>query len=163
MFSVLIYFAAITAANLLVAALGPWVSVFNSFVFIGLDLALRDSLHERWRGPLPWPRMLALIVGAGLVSYWLNPAAGKIAVASVVAFCAAGLVDAIVYHVMRGRPYLQRSSASNAAGAMADSLIFPAIAFGGWLPAIVAMQFAAKVAGGAVFWAWVLSRRAGAA
>lgn len=158
MFFVLIYFAAITAANLLVAALGPWVSVINSFVFIGLDLAMRDSLHERWRGPMLWPRMLALIVGAGLVSYWLNPAAGKIALASVVAFCAANLVDTIVYHALRGRPYLQRSNASNAAGAMTDSLIFPAIAFGGWLPTIVAMQFAAKVAGGAL-WVWLLSRR----
>lgn len=158
MTSVSIYFAAIVAANLLVATFGPWFSVVNSLVFIGLDLALRDSLHERWRGPMLWPRMLALIVGAGVVSYALNPAAGRIALASLVAFCVAGLVDAAVYHVMRSRPYLQRSNASNAAGALADSLIFPAIAFGGWLPAIVAMQFAAKVFGGAV-WAWLFSRR----
>ena len=155
MFAVLIYVAAIVAANLSVATFGPWVSPINAFFLIGLDLALRDHLHDRWRGPGLWPRMLGLIAVAGLASFLLNPAAGRIAVASVVAFCAAGIVDAIAYHLMRSRPYLQRSNASNVAGSMADSLIFPAIAFGGWLPAIVALQFVAKVAGGAM-WAWLL-------
>jgi uncharacterized PurR-regulated membrane protein YhhQ (DUF165 family) len=102
-----------------------------------------------------WPRILALIAAAGLASYAMNPAAGRIAIASVAAFCAAGLIDAAAYHLMRKRPYLQRSNGSNAAGALADSLIFPALAFGAWLPAVVALQFAAKVAGGAV-WAWLL-------
>ena len=155
MLAVLTYVAAIVAANLSVATFGPWVSPINSFILIGLDLALRDHLHDRWRGARLWPRMLALIAVAGLVSFLLNPAAGRIAVASMVAFCAAGLVDAVAYHIMRSRPYLQRSNASNAAGAMTDSLIFPALAFGAWMPAVVALQFAAKVAGGAL-WAWLL-------
>jgi queuosine precursor transporter len=155
MFAVLIYVAAIAGANLSIAAFGPWVSPINAFLLIGLDLALRDHLHERWRGSGLWPRMLALIVVAGLVSYVLNPSAGRIAVASVVSFCIAGLVDAIAYHLLRRRPYLQRSNASNVAGAATDSLIFPAMAFGAWMPAVVLLQFAAKVAGGAV-WAWVL-------
>ena len=157
MFTVLIYVAAIAAANLTIAHFGPWVAPINAFLLIGLDLALRDHLHERWQGRQLWPRMLALIAVAGLVSYLLNPAAGQIAIASVVAFCVAGLADALAYHALRGRPYLQRSNGSNVAGALADSLIFPAIAFGGWMPEIVAMQFAAKVAGGAV-WAVIVQR-----
>jgi hypothetical protein len=38
-----------------------------------------------------------------------------------------------------------------------DSLLFPTIAFGALMPHIVAMQFVAKVAGGAV-WTWLLGR-----
>jgi hypothetical protein len=36
-----------------------------------------------------------------------------------------------------------------------DSVLFPTIAFGAFLPAIVLGQFVAKVAGGAV-WSWIL-------
>ena len=151
MFSVLIYIAAIVLANLLVAHFGPWFSPINSFLLIGLDLSLRDQLHEQWRNQSLWPRMLALIATAGLISYLLNPAAGQIAIASVVAFCAAAIADPAVYHASRGSSYLRRSNASIAAGALVDSIVFPTIAFGALLPNIVAMQFAAKVAGGAVF------------
>jgi len=162
MFAVLIYVFAIVIANLSVAHFGPWVSPINAFFLIGLDLVLRDYLHDRWRGAGLWPRMLGLIVVAGAFSYALNPAAGKIAVASVVAFCAAGLVDAIVYHWLRDHPWFKRANGSNAAGALTDSLIFPTLAFGGFLPHIVALQFAAKVAGGfmwsAVIWKLRLSR-----
>lgn len=157
MFSVFIYLAAIVAANLSVAAFGPWVSPINSFLLIGLDLSLRDQLHERWRGRQLAPRMFALIAAAGLISYALNPAAGRIAVASMVAFMVAALVDAVVYQVLIRRGYFTRANGSNAAGALADSMLFPTIAFGGFLPHIVALQFAAKVSGGAL-WAWALRR-----
>lgn len=157
MFAVLIYIAAIVAANLSVATFGPWVSPLNAFLLIGLDLSLRDHLHEKWAGASLWPRMLGLIVTAGAISYALNPAAGKIALASVAAFCAAGMVDAIAYHALKHRPYLQRSNGSNAAGALVDSFIFPTLAFGGFLPHIVALQFAAKVSGG-FLWSLLLAR-----
>lgn len=157
MLAVALYIAAIVAANLTVAAFGPWVSPINAFLLIGLDLALRDRLHEQWRGRHLWPRMLALIAVAGAVSWLLNPAAGKIALASVVAFCAAGLVDTLVYQMLAGRPYLQRSNGSNVAAALTDSLIFPTLAFGGLMPGIVALQFAAKTLGGGL-WSLILWR-----
>jgi hypothetical protein len=157
MIPIALYIAAITGANLSVAAFGPWVSPINAFLLIGLDLSLRDHLHEKWRGPQLVPRMLALIAAAGAISYLLNPAAGKIALASMAAFTVAAVVDATVYQALIKRGYLTRSNGSNAAGALADSLIFPTIAFGGFLPHIVALQFVAKVAGGAV-WALVIRR-----
>lgn len=158
MLAVLTYIVAIVCANLSVAAFGPWVSPLNAFFLIGLDLSLRDKLHDRWSGKQLWPRMVGMIATAGVVSYLLNPAAGKIAVASMVAFVVAGLVDAAAYHLLRSKPFLTRANGSNSAGALADSLLFPTIAFGGFLPHIVALQFAAKVAGGAV-WAWIVNRR----
>ncbi len=157
MIAIAAYLFAMVAANLSVATFGPWISPLNAFLFIGLDLSLRDHLHDRWKGRGLWQRMAALIAVAGVISYALNPAAGQIALASVVAFCAAGIVDAVIYHWLRGRPYLQRSNGSNVAGAAVDSLLFPTIAFGGFLPAIVALQFAAKVGGGLV-WSLVLNR-----
>ena len=152
--AILIYATVMTLANLSIAHFGPWVSPINAFVLIGLDLALRDWLHVRLRA---W-QMLALIVAAGALTYLLNPAAGKIAVASSAAFTAAALVDWLTFARLRGS-WLFRANGSNVAGAAVDSLIFPTLAFGALMPHIVALQFVAKVAGGAI-WAWVLARTA---
>ena len=152
--AILIYATAMTLANLSVAAFGPAISPLNAFVLIGLDLALRDWLHVRLKA---W-QMLALIVAAGALTYLLNPAAGKIAIASSAAFTAAALVDWATFARLRGT-WLFRANGSNVAGAAVDSLIFPTLAFGALMPHIVAMQFVAKVAGGAI-WAAVLNRRA---
>lgn len=146
------YAAAMIAANLSVAAFGPWVSPINAFLLIGFDLALRDWLHVRLR---VW-QMGALIAGTGALTYLLNPAAGQIAVASSVAFTAAALVDWSAFAKLRGS-WMRRANGSNIAGAAVDSLVFPTLAFGVLMPHIVAAQFVAKVAGGAM-WAWIINR-----
>jgi uncharacterized PurR-regulated membrane protein YhhQ (DUF165 family) len=148
--AIAVYAAAMTLANLSVAAFGPSISPINAFILIGLDLALRDWLHVRLK---VW-QMGALIAATGALTYILNPAAGQIAVASACAFTAAALVDWSAFARLRGS-WLFRANGSNVAGAAVDSLLFPAIAFGALMPHIVAMQFVAKVAGGAL-WAWVL-------
>lgn len=150
----ILYAAAMTVANLLVAAFGPVITPLNAFVLIGFDLAMRDWLHVR----LSQTRMLALIAATGAVTYFLNPAAGMIAVASAASFTAAALVDWAVFRQMTSKRWMVRSNASNVAGAAVDSLLFPTIAFGALMPQIVIAQFAAKVAGGAV-WSWLLSRK----
>jgi hypothetical protein len=155
--AVLAYVAALVFANLLVAWLGPWFSVVNSFLLIGLDLSLRDKLHDAWQGKHLAAKLAGLIATAGAISYVLNPAAGQIAIASVSAFCAAMAADSIAYQALRSRPWIQRANGSNIAGAVVDSILFPTIAFGGLMPHIVAMQFASKVAGGAV-WSWLLRK-----
>ncbi len=146
------YAVAMTMANLSVAAFGPSVTPINAFVLIGLDLALRDWLHVRLK---VW-QMGALIAFTGALTLVLNPAAGKIAVASAVAFTAAAVVDWATFLRLRGS-WLRRSNGSNVAGAAVDSLLFPTIAFGALMPHIVAMQFVAKVAGGAL-WALLLAK-----
>lgn len=152
--AVLIYAAAMTLANLSIAHFGPWVSPINAFVLIGLDLALRDWLHVRLRVL----QMGALIACTGLLTYTLNPAAGRIAVASSVAFTAAALVDWATFARLRGS-WLYRANCSNVAGAAVDSMIFPTLAFGALMPQIVALQFVAKVAGGALWSALLVQRR----
>lgn len=148
------YAAAMIIANLTVSHFGPWVSPINAFLLIGLDLALRDWLHVQLK---LW-QMGALIAATGALTYVLNPAAGMIAVASAVAFTLAALVDWGTFARLRGS-WMLRANGSNVAGAAVDSLVFPSLAFGVLMPHIVAMQFVAKVAGGAL-WAWVLARRA---
>jgi len=147
------YAAAMTLANLSVATFGPAISPINSFFLIGLDLALRDWLHVRLR---VW-QMGALIAVTGALTYVLNPAAGQIAIASACAFTAAALVDWGTFARLRGS-WMLRANGSNVAGAAVDSLLFPTIAFGALMPHIVAMQFVAKIAGGAL-WAWLLNRK----
>ncbi|EMR9403248.1 VUT family protein [Escherichia coli] len=146
-----IYIAAICAANLLVAHFGPWVTPINAFVLVGLDMVLRDILHERYGLALS----VLLSAVAGAISYIINPAAGIIAVASLVAFVAAALVNAGVYQLMIRQAWLRKSNAGNVAAAAVDSVLFPLIAFVAFLPAIVLAQFCCKTAGGAL-WSWIL-------
>lgn len=161
MAEVLVYLAAIVAANVSVATWGPAVSILNALLFVGLDLTLRDRLHWRWheQGQLHL-RMGALIVAAGVLSYIATPGAGPIAVASAVAWACASATDTVVFHllaVVRGRPAVQAVTTSNAAAAAVDSLLFPTLAFGALLPLVVLGQFAAKVLGGAL---WLMVFRA---
>lgn len=151
---VLIYLIAIVTANLLASWLGPSITIFSAFVFIGLDLSLRDRLHDEWKDHLVL-KMSALIAAGGLLSYFANPAAGRIAIASTVAFTVAATADGVVYHLAQRYEKFHQMNLSNVAGAAFDSVLFPLIAFGGFLPFITAGQFAAKVGGGAV-WAAVI-------
>jgi len=121
-----VYIAALVAANLLVAWLGPWFSLVNAFVLIGLDLSLRDKLHDLWEGDKLAIKMGGLIATASIISYAINPATGMIAF-----------------------------NGSNTAGALVDSVVFPTIAFGGLMLEIVALQFIAKVGGGYI-WSKIL-------
>lgn len=152
-FLIAIYAAAIIAANLLVAQFGPSITPINAFFLIGLDLALRNYLSFRMNKL----QMAAMILGTGLLSYMVNPAAGMIAIASCVAFTASALADWATFNTVQGR-WMKRNLAGNSVGALVDSIIFPTIAFGALMPAIVLAQFAAKVAGGTV-WGYVISRK----
>lgn len=148
------YISAMVVANLLVWWLGPWSSPFIAFCLIGLDLTLRDVMHDR----LTRWQMLAVVLAGGVITWGLNPSAAKIAIASATAFTVSACADWLAYTLLRSKPWLVRSNGSNAVGAAVDSVIFPTLAFGGFLPHIVAMQFAAKVGGGAM-WSWLLRRR----
>ena len=160
--TVAIYLAAIVTANLTIAAFGPSWSIINAFLFIGLDLTLRDKLHDTWRGRGLAPRMAALIAAGGIITFALNRDAATIAIASTVAFAAAQTTNTLVYHALRRHPFLVRVNTSNAPAALVDSLLFPTIAFGAFLWPIVLGQFIAKTAGGAL-WAYVIHRYRGAA
>jgi hypothetical protein len=154
--TVALYLAAIVAANLSVAHFGPSVTIINAFLFVGLDLTLRDRLHLAWAGDRLALRMALLIAAGGAISYLLNRDAGPIAVASTAAFALAAIADGLVFSLLDGRPRLARINASNVAGAAVDSLVFPTLAFGALLPAIVIGQFVAKVAGG-FLWSLILA------
>lgn len=156
MWYVVIYIAALATANIAVARLGPAAMPLIAFVLIGLDLTLRDRLHDQWRGRYLWGRMFALIVIAGLVSYVLNPVSGQIAVASVIAFSLSSLADAVAYQLLVDRSWSARANGSNVVGAAVDSAVFPLLAFGTAVPSIVFAQFGAKVVGG-MLWAFVIA------
>jgi hypothetical protein len=149
----IVYVLAMAAANLIVWKFGPWISPLNAFVLIGLDLTLRDMLHDS----LTRRKMLGLILAGGTITLIANPAAGQVALASAVAFTVSALADWATYARLRAHPWLVRSNGSNVVGAAVDSIIFPTLAFGILLPQIIALQFFAKVLGGAV-WAVILRK-----
>jgi hypothetical protein len=152
MFLVVLYLATIVAANLLVAQFGPAVSIVNAFLFIGLDITTRDALHEKWHGKNMWLKMMLLIGAGSVLSAALNWNAARIALASFVAFAAAGVVDTVIYNFLYKKSRLVKINGSNIGAALIDSIVFPAVAFGFpllWL--IMLGQFAAKIGGGFVW------------
>lgn len=142
-----IYIAAMVIANTLVWWLGPWFSPINSFMLIGLDLTLRDVMQER----LDRWQLAGVIAVGGMITWLVNPAAKQFAIASAVAFFFAALADWAAYIFLHKQSWLVRSNGSNVVGAAVDSVIFPTLAFGTFLPAIIGLQFLAKIAGGAIW------------
>lgn len=147
----IIYISAICAANYSASAFGPAITPLNAFLLIGLDFVIRDKLHER----IGIARMMALISVAGVISFSINPATDMIAIASVSAFALASITDTAVYQALIRKPWMVKANGSNVASSAVDSLAFPLIAFGAFMPMVVIGQFAAKVFGGAI-WAWMM-------
>jgi hypothetical protein len=158
MIYIVLYLAAIILANLSSAHFGPGASVVNAFLFIGLDLTSRDKLHDKWQGRSFVWKMGTLIAVGSLISWLLNRNAGTIAMASFVAFASAAIVDTVIYQLLHKRDYLVKVNGSNVFSALTDSIIFPTLAFGGFMPLVTLGQFAAKVAGGFV-WALILKKK----
>jgi queuosine precursor transporter len=152
-FAIITYAAAMTLANLSVAAFGPAVTPVNAFFLIGLDLTLRNWLALK----LTSIQMLILIAASAGLSYLLNPASGQIAMASFVAFGVSALADWMTFATIPGR-WLRKCLGGVAVGAAIDSIIFPTLAFGALMPVVILAQFAAKTSGG-YLWALMMSRR----
>lgn len=148
MLYILIYLSAIVLANFSVLWFGPVSTPVNAFLLIGLDLTLRDKLHDRWVKDKLWLRMFLLISAGSAITYILNRNAGPIALASVVSFAAAALADAVMYSRLITKKFMIRSNGSNLAGSLLDSFLFPTLAFGTVLPWVILGQFFAKAAGG---------------
>ncbi|MNQ54580.1 hypothetical protein D3C85_686490 [compost metagenome] len=141
------YVAALCAANFSVYFFGPSWTPANAFLLIGLDMFLRDRMHER-HGILAASALTAL---ASLISYFFNPAISAIAIASSVSFGIANFGDSVAYQLLRRKKFAVKANGSNLVGAAIDSTLFPLLAFGVFMPEISALQFLAKVSGG---YAW---------
>lgn len=151
-----VYVGSILTANLTVNRFGPEVIPLVSFFLIGLDLTSRDYLHERFSGT-PETKIFGLIALGGVGAYLVNSGAEWVAIASVSAFVASGIVDTGVYSYFSDRTYPQKANLSNLAGSIADSALFCSLAFGAFPWAWFALQCFTKFAGGAV-WVWVFDR-----
>ncbi|TDR30520.1 VUT family protein [Hydromonas duriensis] len=121
------------------------------FFMIGFDMAIRDKLHDAWEHTGLFWKMPTLILLGSVISFLINRNAGQVALASFAAFASAGMVDFLVYHVLREHSHWQRVNGSNILSAAVDSLVFPLIAFGlpmQWL--FFSVEFLTKVLGGVV-------------
>lgn len=154
---VVCYLSAAAAANLLVAQFGQAALPVTAFVLVPFDLVARDLLHNRWHGVHLWARMAALIAAGSLLSLALNWNAWPVAMASCAAFCVSGTCNAAVYAAMAHRTCLLRVNTSNCAGALADSIVFPLVAFGAVDVALCAGQWLSKFGGG-LLWSLLLRR-----
>ena len=152
---VLIYLSAIVAANLTINHFGPSATVYVALILIGLDMAMRDSLHSKWQGKNLWAKMLLLILIGSIISAAFG--SGRIAFASFMAFLSAGVVDAVVYQLLGKRSRAIKVNGSNVVSALVDSGLFLTIAFG-FMPVMILMQWGVKVVGGYT-WSVVIRKK----
>lgn len=157
-FLVLLYVVAAVAANVAVAVFGPKASILCAFLFIGLSITTRDRLHDQFQHDNLWLFMLGLILTSTVLSYIVIPSAGRIGLASAIAFFFSETTDTVIYQKLHKKPWIIRSNASNVGSALVDSVLFTIIAFASWLPLIVLLQFVAKVGGG-FCWSLVLRKK----
>ena len=160
---VIVWYAAIVAANLTTAAWGADWSIVNAFLLVGLVLTTRDALDDLWQEHRL--RNMALLIASGsalsyVAALTITPdtvpsdVVAKIALASCAAFAVAESVDWAIYSVLRARgwEWMDRANASNIGGAVLDSLVFVWIAFGlSSLWPVAFNQATAKLAGGLIF------------
>ena len=158
MIYILMYLGAAVLANMSVFYFGKWMTIVNAFLFIGLNITSRDKMHDVWKNDKLVLKMGLLILTGSLISYALNTGASRIAIASFVSFVLAGIVDTLVYHIVIKKRRLVRINVSNLFSSMVDSIAFPTIAFGVFMPLIILGQFIAKVFGG-FLWSIVLNKK----
>lgn len=159
------FLACIPAANWLIGNVGttcipngpclvpvaPGLMAPSGVLLIGAALALRDAVQEAMgRTWVAW-----LIAAGAAMSLALSPPA--LAVASAIAFLLSELADFAVYDRLRARAMWAAVITSGVVGAVADSLLFSALAFGTvkWAPGLVL----AKVYASALFAGWVAVRK----
>lgn len=155
--AILTYCGAIVLANWLVTIFGQAALPYTAFILIPFDLVLRDLLQDKWQSSKRWQvtaRMSLLIFGGGLLSFLTTTASLRIAVASCVAFCATGILDAVTYQKMLKRGRFFRINAATLCGALTDSVLFSNLAFDEVSWALVGWQTGSKVVGG-IFWSLV--------
>lgn len=150
------FLACIPAANWLIGNVGttcipngpclipvaPGMMAPSGVLMIGAALALRDAVHEA----LGREMVLALVLAGAALSLWFSPPA--LAVASAVAFLLSELADFAVYDRLRRRGLALAVAASGVVGAILDSLLFSALAFGtvAWAPGLIIAKLYASAA-----------------
>lgn len=155
------FLATIPAANWLIGNVGqcvpagpcvipvaPGLAAPSGVLLIGAALALRDALHER----LPRLAVAGLIGTGAALSLSFSPPA--LALASAVAFLLSELADFALYDRLRKRAIAAAVMASGVVGAVLDSVIFSALAFGTvkWAPGLILAKCYASA--GFAAWKW---------
>ncbi|WP_399343972.1 VUT family protein [Umezawaea sp. Da 62-37] len=126
--AMVLYLLSVVAANMASVHWQPLVIgglvIPAGTVFAGASLTARDLVHDTLgtRGVVA-----GIAAGAGLSLVFASP---QIAVASVVAFTASEIVDALIYTRVRHRSWLRAVAVSNAGGLVIDSVLFVPLAFG---------------------------------
>src|SRR5699024_1570990 len=113
---VTVFVTVMAAANLSIAAIGPWFLPVTAFFAVGVVPAPRDSRHGIWaprRGGGFWPRMIGMIAAAAVLSFLVHPASGRVALASVSALVASSLTGSVAFQSLFTRRWIIRSNGSN--------------------------------------------------
>lgn len=154
-----LYLAIIVVANLLVYFFGQPVLVVTAVALVPVDFAIRTRLQERWKDDRMWIRLLLLLMAGGVLTVLTTPNAHRVAIASVSAFSVSSLCGTIIYASLScAKPW--RRAWSLTGMALADSVVFPWIAFDVVSSSLIMIQAACKaiVSIGVMRMAW-LERR----
>lgn len=150
-----VYIMSVVLANLSASYFGIWVTPLNAFLLIGLEITVRDLLHEK----VSHSQLIFIVLVAGVFSYLINMGSQNIAIASFIAVTVSCLVDYFVFSKVKGS-WLKKSNYSNVVSSATDSMIFPTVAFGSFNIAVVSAQFVLKLFGG-FLWSLLINKLRG--
>ncbi len=126
------FVAMVVASNVLTARYGLVAGFVTAGTFTaGLVLAARDAVRELAG---MWASLGCVAAGVAVSVFMAGP---HLALASGVAFAASELLDAVVYEPLRRRGRMRALAWSNAAGSVADSVLFLVLAGFPLWPAVV--------------------------
>lgn len=159
---VVIFLLSVITANIILSLLTPsvglWASVVTAFLFIGINISIRDKIHEDWYKHNLRLKMSILIIVGSVLTYIINPSSKSVAMASGVSFLVSGIVDFIIYQLLYHTDKSIKVNVSNIGSSIVDSILFPTLAFGNFNVLVILGQFLVKVFGGYV-WSLFLFKR----
>lgn len=153
-----LYLIAFILSNFIIVWFGAQGLIFTSLFLIPFDFVLRCMFHEQWKGKELIVKLGSLVIGASLITYFINRDSLNIALASSLGFISAQIFAGIFYQAFIKKSYFIKVNGSDFVGIIVDSIIFQIVAFNFIDIKVSAGQIILKVLGG-LFWYWIIFKK----
>lgn len=152
---IVLFLAALTAANLIVKHFGPTGLWFSSALLIPFDFICRCIFHETWKGRRLIINLLLLTIASGIITFAINHEALNIALASFAGIVAVQIFAGIFYQTFKKKSFFIKVNLSDLVAIIVDSLVFQLVAFHVINLEITGGQMLIKIVGG-LFWYFII-------
>lgn len=152
---IILYLAALIAANLIVKHFGAYGLWFSSVILIPFDFVCRCIFHENWKGIKLVKNLILLTLASGLITVLLNYDALNIALASFAGIAAVQIGAGLFYQRFKNKSLFFKVNLSDLVAIVIDSIVFQYVAFQIIDFEVTGGQILIKFIGG-LFWFFII-------